>query len=823
MPAYGYTASGAPPGAGTSNLDPLGYAFSQAQANGWWTSGFGAASADDFAAAGKILFDNVVWGQPIPSMGPGLSTAFADLDGWYDQAAGATGPPVMSLGIAGGGTIIDGSAFLEVHVQFPGSGSPVVGLGLLMTITGGTFNSPGGSSQIGVSTDANGDVVVPLFAPAGSAKVTVASAAGVGNVGIGFYQPDNAFAQDLATVPSPTVITGQLELRNIPPSTFTGTLSIKKTVNDGPYYGPGGAVFDVSSNGAVVATLATNATGSSPETPALPVGSYQITEVTPPPGYLPGPQLTVTVVAFVNIVVSFSGRFKNLIRPASVTIAKRDGETGRPLDGAVFDVRYDRTDDGVYGEDLGECTTNGPTGSCSPPGDDGTTLLPGDYQVTEVQAPPGYATSATDDTQTITLTPGEHGEVTFDDYQGGLKIVKSGNDAAYDSIVGAEFTVAGPLPATTSVGTLTVGTATGSTPELYPLAQGTYVVTETVPPTGYSPVTPVTVHVDAGKPTATVVDVLDPIQPATVSLTKVDAETGAPLAGAGFTVAYAPVPGGPYSQGLGTCTTTATGSCDPAGNDGPAALLPGDYRVTELDAPAGYLLPTDPVQDLSLVPGQVGTVTFADQPLVPVSFQKVATGNVNPTQVTYSGAVIDVHQGTASGPEITTCTTDAAGACTTSAVLDGGSTYCWVEVTAPSGLEAGASGCFTASEAQAAVPIVVSDPGLFVAITAKKVDAADPTLGLPGAVFDLYRMDAGTGPSRPTPPAGAGSVTGGTWVARSTSGSTAQPPSHCSTPAIPTAWWRRQPPRTTCRARERTARPTSPDLPQYLPPPPWSP
>jgi len=769
-PSYDYVPSGAPAGADTADLDPLGYALSQAQANGWWTFGTGTATANAFAAAGKILYDNVVWGQGIPSMSPEVLAAFDDLDGWYAQAAGATGTPTMGLGIAGGGTTMSGSAFLEVHVQFPGSGSGVVGLGLLMSISGGAFNSPTGPTTIGLSTDSSGDAVVPIFAPGSSVTVTVDSAAGVGNVGVDFYQSGNAAAQDLVSAPSPTALEASLALSNSPQTPIDGTLSVQKAVDDGAYYGPGGAVFDITSNGALVTTLTTDSSGATPLTPPLAPGTYQVSEVTPPPYYQAGSTQTVTVIGGQNTVVSFTGPLVNHIRPATVTIAKRDGHTGAPLDGAVFDVRYDSTDNGTYSQDLGECTTSGPTGTCSPPGNDGTALLPGGYQITEVQAPPGYTLDTTSDTQTVYLSPGENGEVTFFDYQGGLTIVKSGNDTAYASITGAVFTVTGPLPSTSAVGTLTVGTPSGTTGELYPLVAGQYVLTETTVPAGYSAVAPITVSVAAGIPSPTVVDVLDRIQPATVSIVKVDAESGKPLAGAVFEVAYAPVPGGPYSQSLGTCTTSESGSCEPNGNDGVAALLPGDYQVTEITPPPGYLLPPDPVRDLTLAPSETGAVTFADQPLVPVRFQKVATGNYNPSQVTYAGAVIDVTPKTPSGAVTATCTTDSSGACAIPAVLDGGREYCWTEVTAPAGLLAGANGCFTASESQAALPITVSDPGSFVAVAVRKVDASNPSVTLPGAVFDLYRMDGGTGPDRPAPPAGATPIPGGTWVARSTTG-----------------------------------------------------
>ncbi len=151
----------------------------------------------------------------------------------------------------------------------------------------------------------------------------------------------------------------------------------------------------------------------------------------------------------------------------------------------------------------------------------------------------------------------------------------------------------------------------------------------------------------------------------------------------------------------------------------------------------------------------------------------MATGSVNPTQLVLSGAVIDVTAGTIyGGTPVATCTTDVHGNCTTTTVLISGQPYCWSEVTAPPGLAAGATGCFVADNAQGAQPITVTDAGEFVAIAVKKVDAADPTATLPGAVFSLYRKDGGTGPNAPTPPAGAPTEPGQTWVAQATTGTT---------------------------------------------------
>ena len=146
----------------------------------------------------------MVWGQGIPSMPYGTLNAFNELQSWYDQAAGTTGSPSGTMGIAGGGTSFNGSAFVQLHVQFPGSGSPTQGLGVLLSVSGATFNSPTGPTTVGVSTDSGGNVTIPIFAATGG-PVNVSAVASVGQVGLGFYHSGNPAAQDLVALPTPTI------------------------------------------------------------------------------------------------------------------------------------------------------------------------------------------------------------------------------------------------------------------------------------------------------------------------------------------------------------------------------------------------------------------------------------------------------------------------------------------------------------------------------------------------------------------------------------------------------------------------------------------
>jgi hypothetical protein len=769
--AYGYLPGGAPAGAG-GDWNALGFAFSQAQAAGWWGGVPGQFDADQAAAAGKILFDTVVWGSPIPSMDPGVSAAYNDLGGVFAQALGTTGVPQLDVGLIGSGTTFSGSATDDIHVQFPGTGHPFQGLGVLLSITNGSFNAVGGPTFIGASTDANGNILVPIFANgAGTITVTVQSDTEVGQPGMGFWHPTTGDlrAQIMGAFAAPTNLVASQQLVSISQAPTHGTVSVQKSGDDTAYFPLGGAVFDIEQGGQVLAALTTDAGGATPLSPALPTGTYVIHEATAPPGYGVAQDQSAVVSANANTVVSFTGPNGDRISPATVSIKKVDGQSGAPLAGAVFDVRYDSGNHGVYDQDVGRCTTD-PSGGCSPPGNDGASLLPGNYQVSELSAPPGYYLDPSTAVQSVTLVPGESGSVSFSDLVlGSISVHKTGDNSNYTAVTGAVFSLSGPAPSSAAQGNLVVG-ADGQSNTLGGLSPGTYTLTETTPPPGYQAVPAQQVAVSTGS-AVTVVDVLDHVQPATLTMAKVDRETNAPLAGAILDVKYDPDNSGNFTQDLGTCSTTASGACAPATNDGVGGFLPGHYRVTEISAPPGYLLdPSSASQDLTLSPGTLGTVVFSDPLLVAASFQKVATGNVDSLHVIYAGAVIDVTQASPAGSPVATCTTDVAGRCATQPVLVSGTTYCWSEVSAPPGLQGGANGCFTAHNGQAASPITVSDAGRFVGVGAKKVDAANPDVALPGATFDLFRVDGGHGPDQPAPPSDVVAQTGKTWVARATTG-----------------------------------------------------
>jgi len=133
--------------------------------------------------------------------------------------------------------------------------------------------------------------------------------------------------------------------------------------------------------------------------------------------------------------------------------------------------------------------------------------------------------------------------------------------------------------------------------------------------------------------------------PTTLTVKKVDSDTGAALSGATFQLWRQ---GGDSGDSLvGTCTTDDTGTCS---IDGPAF---GTYYWVETAAPAGYLLPDDPKSDLIVVDAdnagtEMGVVTFADVPTGSLSIHKV----VDKTSAEYGDTLTYTLQLHAVGPQL---------------------------------------------------------------------------------------------------------------------------------------------------------------------------
>jgi hypothetical protein len=752
--------------------------------------GYDGYSVDDTdAAIAEITYTSAGGTTPPSSRAP--TALVAAIKAYMVTYAG---PWTISLSMTppSGGTFDVGANYSGTITVTSATGNGVGGLGLQAPPTGGpnanqisnfVWSAPTTNAAGQISFTWNLSGVPAVFTGVFSAqtmRVVSPAPGGAGSAPPAYAAPGGSNGQTMVVSGvSEPLVTSFGGIAGTAEATLFGAIKVRKGVNDGAYYGPGGAVFQIYSTFTVLMdTITTNGTGIA-QTPAnLPAATsgttYDVREVTPPPGYGTQPDQTVTVYPAPAApgLATFAGTNEDRILPAELGAKKIDSQTGAPLAGATFAFSYDPAHNGVYSKVLGSCTTGG-TGTCSPPIKNTTGgWLAGDYQVTETAAPPGYWLDPTTAVQTVTIAPGASAvaSVTFGDLLlGSLELHKTGNDPAYWAVAGAVFTVTGPARAKASVGTLTVG-PTGSTGTLTGLVPGSYTLAETTVPAGYAAVTPITVSVAAGHAT-TAVTAADLILPGTLRVTKTDAETRAPLPGATFDVRYDATDDGSYSANLGSCTTGPGGTCAPTPNDG-TGYLPGNYEAIETAAPPGYYLPTpQPVLTFTLAPSGSATPDLSDHILVPATFEKVASGNVSSTLVDLAGAVIDVAPGTTwGGAIVTSCVTSASGKCATAANLVSGSPYCWREVTAPPGLEAGASGCFVATNGQGAEPIMVTDPGMFVPVALRKVDAGTAHLRIAGATYDLYRVDTKVTVPAPPPPndPAPGTEPGQIWVGRAT-------------------------------------------------------
>ncbi|MDQ2737607.1 MAG: SpaA isopeptide-forming pilin-related protein, partial [Actinomycetota bacterium] len=210
---------------------------------------------------------------------------------------------------------------------------------------------------------------------------------------------------------------------------------------------------------------------------------------------------------------------------------------------------------------------------------------------------------------------------------------------------------------------------------------------------------------------------------------KTDAQTGAALAGAKFTVT-----GGNPSKTLGSGTTNTAGNIDltlpvPAGTA---------VRVTETAAPAGYLIVT--ASTTAKTAAARPTVSFKNNEQGKVSLVKTdaATGKG------LAGAVFAIHKGTASGATISTITS-TTGVVTTGYLAGGvkvGDTVTLVETKAPAGFSKVANKALVVTRTGTA-RYTVADPRVAGSAAVAKVDSVTHA-PLAGVTFKAEVQKVGT-------------------------------------------------------------------------------
>ncbi len=347
---------------------------------------------------------------------------------------------------------------------------------------------------------------------------------------------------------------------------------------------------------------------------------------------------------------------------------------------------------------------------------------------------------------------------------GTIALEKQGDAGPYLDLAGAEFDVldaSGQLVDTLTTSSLGLA---GPTEDL-PI--GTYTVHETTPPWGYLAAPDQTVTVTAGEVTTVQLTgaLIEQSRRASLGIVKLDATTKRELPGATFHLQRDPLHTGVFSEDLGTCTTVLDGTCPLLSG---SSLLAGDYQVTETAAPPGYHLPANPVATITLIPGEVRTITFADEAIV--TSLPVEKRNASQPGIGVPGAVYDlfaVDPGPLGGPlgPPPSDATALAGAtwyarATTSPLgtlvftVPVGSTWCVVEHSTPVGfLLDPAVRCTSGPLMKANAPIVIDEREHLVTFSVQKYNSETPGTGVPGATYDLFvlgQVPAGYGPP-PTP------------------------------------------------------------------------
>ena len=369
-----------------------------------------------------------------------------------------------------------------------------------------------------------------------------------------------------------------------------------------------GAVFNVVKDGQVIATEATDATGSI-IVPNVTEGMYAFFEV-----YVPAPyaKLQQPVIAHVDQATVDGGGTVTVTAVdqmlPTLTILKRDGQTGEVVPGAVFEVK------GIHHGYHTDVTT-GPDGTAT------LTGLPVDsYEVTEISVPDPYVVAA-EPTQTIWLGPGDNRQLIFDNLkQPQLTIAKVDAADSTTPIPGTVFRI----EAIDGDYQHDVTTGQDGTVTLR-VQPGTYQITElSVPAPYYLPDKDAdrvqTITLNAGDEKEVVFK--DHKAPE-LTIYKVDSVAGAPVEGARFHVTYTSTgeaADAPESYDFGEITTDANGEIRL--HEQGQRLYPGEFTIEEVAPAPGFQLKEPTKQTVIIHGGESKTVQFENVPLNAIIVEK---------------------------------------------------------------------------------------------------------------------------------------------------------------------------------------------------------
>jgi uncharacterized surface anchored protein len=337
----------------------------------------------------------------------------------------------------------------------------------------------------------------------------------------------------------------------------------------------------------------------------LPDGDYVVSETTTPPGFVTAADQNVTMAGGAEVLT-----FVNMPQPnptGNLTVVKLD-DNGGSLAGACFELRDPVTSDQIAGPICD--ADSGPVADGAADGEIAFVDVPvGTWRLIETAPPSSDWQTIPSQLVTITVDETLTWPVVNSLIPGRVQITK--RDQSGNSLAGACFLL--QLQGTGNTFEIEVcdnqagdANATPGVIRIINLPPGEYLLTETVPPTGFVAGAPQTITVSPNTTTFLTVQnapYVPPTQFGTLIVNKTG-PTGAPLAGACFSLRVG-------------ATTVVPSTCDAAdgANDGTIRFnnVPvGTYILTETVRPSVDFQPA-PDRNVTITVNQTTTVTVQNE------------------------------------------------------------------------------------------------------------------------------------------------------------------------------------------------------------------